>query len=286
MNAMAATRNTSPDVAVAGYLREVFASPQGEGTHVGRLHLFVRLLGCAIGCRFCDTPDSLVRPTPPVGRDQGNESKGGRSAARGGQVRVHGVAAGAPGTERRLENPLLPAALSSLTAEVVARTPGIHAISITGGEPLEQTPFLVDALPLLAAQRPVLLETAGTRPDDLARVIEHVAIVSMDMKLPSVAQTAPCFDAHRRFLEIAIAKEAYVKVVVNDAVDDAELVAAARIVAEVAPEVPFFIQPETLRNGQLAASFERLTSLATQAVAAGAMDVRVLPQVHKYLRAP
>ncbi|HXQ24039.1 MAG TPA: hypothetical protein VN812_20325, partial [Candidatus Acidoferrales bacterium] len=44
-----------------GYLSEIFASFQGEGAHVGRRHLFVRLAGCNMRCRYCDTPDSLER---------------------------------------------------------------------------------------------------------------------------------------------------------------------------------------------------------------------------------
>jgi 7-carboxy-7-deazaguanine synthase len=44
-----------------GYLSEIFVSFQGEGAHVGRRHLFVRLAGCNIRCRYCDTPDSLDR---------------------------------------------------------------------------------------------------------------------------------------------------------------------------------------------------------------------------------
>jgi len=201
-------------------------------------------------------------------------------------LRVHGAAAPGDSAELWLENPLPARSLVELAGRIVTQNPGVHAISITGGEPLEQASFLETALPDLSRVRPVLLETAGTRPDDLARVIDHVAIVSMDMKLPSVAGTVECFDAHRRFLRIARDKETYVKVVVNDEAEDQELIQAAKVVAEIAPHVPFFIQPETLRNGQLAASFERLSSLASQAVLAGAKDVRVLPQVHKYLRAP
>src|SRR6185295_1944409 len=44
-----------------GWIREVFASFQGEGTHVGRRTVFVRTAGCSLRCRFCDTPEALVR---------------------------------------------------------------------------------------------------------------------------------------------------------------------------------------------------------------------------------
>jgi len=43
-----------------GNVSEVFVSFQGEGVHAGRRHLFVRLGGCPLRCRYCDTPESLV----------------------------------------------------------------------------------------------------------------------------------------------------------------------------------------------------------------------------------
>src|SRR6185503_14526743 len=49
---------TSP---AGGWLSEIFVSHQGEGARAGEKHLFVRFAGCNIRCRYCDTPDSLVR---------------------------------------------------------------------------------------------------------------------------------------------------------------------------------------------------------------------------------
>ncbi|MDD5658200.1 MAG: 7-carboxy-7-deazaguanine synthase QueE, partial [Elusimicrobia bacterium] len=36
-------------------LTEVFSSIQGEGLWLGRRHLFVRLAGCNLRCRYCDS---------------------------------------------------------------------------------------------------------------------------------------------------------------------------------------------------------------------------------------
>ena len=46
---------------------EVFASIQGEGRYAGQPQVFVRLSGCPMRCRYCDTPESYTaQPQFPV----------------------------------------------------------------------------------------------------------------------------------------------------------------------------------------------------------------------------
>ena len=40
---------------------EVFSSLQGEGPYVGVPQVFIRFELCNLHCRYCDTPESLVR---------------------------------------------------------------------------------------------------------------------------------------------------------------------------------------------------------------------------------
>jgi 7-carboxy-7-deazaguanine synthase len=40
-------------------ISEIFRSLQGEGKNQGRPCLFIRLAGCNLNCRWCDTPESL-----------------------------------------------------------------------------------------------------------------------------------------------------------------------------------------------------------------------------------
>ena len=47
---------------------EVFASIQGEGLYVGEPQVFVRLFGCPLRCRWCDTPGSWHVPDEPTAR--------------------------------------------------------------------------------------------------------------------------------------------------------------------------------------------------------------------------
>src|SRR5262244_4544473 len=94
----------------SGSVSEMFVSFQGEGLHAGRRQLFVRFAGCPLRCRYCDTPESLV-PVP--------------------ECRV----LGADGEHRR-PNPLDVATLAAEVRDLVASAPPLHAIAVTGGEPL------------------------------------------------------------------------------------------------------------------------------------------------------
>jgi len=46
-------------------IAEIFFSIQGEGVHVGKAAVFVRLAGCNLSCHFCDT-DYAVREFLPI----------------------------------------------------------------------------------------------------------------------------------------------------------------------------------------------------------------------------
>ncbi|HEY7249093.1 MAG TPA: 7-carboxy-7-deazaguanine synthase QueE [Methylomirabilota bacterium] len=50
----------------AGHIAETFYSIQGEGATAGRPAVFVRLQGCSVGCRWCDTKYSW---DPAAGRE-------------------------------------------------------------------------------------------------------------------------------------------------------------------------------------------------------------------------
>src|SRR5262249_19636187 len=139
-----------------GFLSEIFVSFQGEGAHVGRQHLFIRLAGCNLRCSYCDTPDSLER-TP-------NFTLHGRNDP--------------PHIGR---NPLSSSELADLVAPLIARHAPVEAIALTGGEPLVQSEFLAEFLKVGAFGLPVLLETNGMLPSRLRDVLPFVDIISMDI---------------------------------------------------------------------------------------------------------
>lgn len=47
---------------------ELFHSLQGEGLHVGRSAVFIRLAGCSVGCDWCDTKHSWPQVAHPMRR--------------------------------------------------------------------------------------------------------------------------------------------------------------------------------------------------------------------------
>jgi 7-carboxy-7-deazaguanine synthase len=239
-----------------GYVSEIFSSFQGEGLFAGRRHVFLRLAGCNLRCGYCDTPDSLERTATCTIHD-------------------------CDGGERRLANPLGPDRLSSLLAPFLS-APGVHALAVTGGEPLLQAGFLAEVLLEMRPAVPVLLETNGTYPDRLRTVLSFIDIVSMDVKLPSNSGEPASWSEHREFLAVSRGKTLYVKVPVDESTLESEVEGAARLVREEAPDVAFFLQPILSPTAQVcisAARLERFYDLASMHLA----DVRVLPQAHRFL---
>jgi 7-carboxy-7-deazaguanine synthase len=239
-----------------GYLSEIFSSFQGEGLFAGRRHVFVRMAGCNLRCGYCDTPESLERTTACT---------------------VHGL----DGRDERVGNPLDVSEVSGLLAPFL-ETGGLHALAITGGEPLLQSSFLTEWLSAAPPPLPVLLETNGTYPGRLPDVLPFIDIVSMDVKLPSNSGEQPFWEEHRQFLASCVAKTVYVKVPVDETTDEEEVREAARIVAGVDRNVVFFLQPILSPAAEMRISpvrLERFYDLASVDLA----DVRVLPQTHRFL---
>ena len=239
-----------------GYLSEIFLSYQGEGLCAGRRHLFLRLSGCHLRCRYCDTPGSLERTsTFRVDQNDGRRITG--------------------------SNPLTPNEVLAHALRLLENGGGADGVAVTGGEPLLQADFLAELLTDARWPRPRLLETSGTLPAKLSVVLATIDIVSMDIKLPSNTGEPPFWDEHARFLAVA-GDKAYVKILVDEDTALSELERAAHLVATQAPGASVFLQPITNADGAIdltPSTADRFFCTVRRQVS----DLRVLPQFHKIL---
>ncbi len=161
----------------------------------------------------------------------------------------------------------------------LARASGAGAVSLTGGEPLLHTAFILELLPLLKrAGLEAHLETNGTLYRELAAVKDAVSVIAADIKLPSSCPGEAWWEAHRRFLAAA-PKKTFVKTVLTSRATLGEVRRAAALVAGVSREMPFFLQPATARAGVKAPPVAFLEK-ALKAAGAKLARVKVLPQQH------
>ena len=158
-----------------------------------------------------------------------------------------------------------------------------HSVSITGGEPLVYSEFLKTFLKLLKKEgMTTYLETNGTLPRELDKVIDLVDIVSMDFKLPSSTGEKPFWDEHLEFLRIASWKKAFVKTIVTENTTKADIVRAAELVKKIKGNIPFVIQPASpLKKEDKVLENDTLMKFVEIGLKHNIDNIRVIPQMHK-----
>jgi len=167
-------------------------------------------------------------------------------------------------------------------AQVNALYDNAHSISITGGEPLLQKDFLKGFCHALRQEgKRVYLDTNGTLPDALAEIIKDIDIIAMDIKLPSSTQQKAFWVEHKEFLKVAVKKEVFIKTVISLNTKAEEILKAAKLVAAIDPEILFILQPNYLdmKKGIIEECLGYQKSCAKIL-----KDVRILPQVHKFMK--
>ncbi|MPL60551.1 7-carboxy-7-deazaguanine synthase [bioreactor metagenome] len=238
----------------AANIVEIFSSIQGEGKYVGCRQLFVRFAGCNASCKYCDTADS--RKPALVAKVEGHSD-----------LRDFITVPNPIPAERLLEY------------IIQLYNNKHHSISLTGGEPLCHADMLYWLLPRIKGVK--YLETNGTLPKELARVLPYVDIISMDIKLPSVAGTN-YWAEHRDFLRLASEREMFVKIVISGETTDCEFNTAIQLIADVDRGTTVILQPVTPINGCASVAPARVLLLQNEALNL-LNDVRVIPQTHKYI---
>ena len=180
-------------------------------------------------------------------------------------------------------NPIDSRVLYEMLSRRLADDPMIDAISLTGGEPLLQADYLAEVLGHGELSVPVLLETNGMLPVQLRRLLDRIAIVSMDIKPPSNTGERAFWDEHAEFLRAARHKQTYIKVMVDAGTRVEEVSRAAGLVHQTTPEATLYLQPLVGQDGEVDISREHLSDLF-RAAKQRTSAVRVVPQIHKILK--
>lgn len=279
-------RNRGPSVRAP--VLEVFASIQGEGAFVGEPQVFLRLFGCPLRCRWCDTPGSWIVPAEAQAR----------IASAAGLRREAGWAS--------------PFQAACWIAECEPGSP--RSVSLTGGEPLAWPDFVLALAPLLGGRR-LHLETAGAHPRSLARVLAVCDHVSLDLKpeldldapeeLPAVdpalaqpfagagefpTESSPRNAAEWRrareaCLRLVAGRDACAKIVLSGAREANDFCGLLDELEECAPTLPLYLTPATPVRGMVAPGRELVEGVAEMARDRD-LVVRVVPQVHRLLQLP
>lgn len=129
------------------------------------------------------------------------------------------------------------------------------------------------------------LETNGTLPDELSRVIDLVDIVAMDFKLPSSTGAGSFWAEHAEFLKIASKKKVFVKAVVTAGTTREDIERAMELIKRQRKIIPFILQPaSTISAADKAIDRDSLFKLLEAGLKSGVENIRVIPQVHKMMR--
>ncbi|MDD5131538.1 MAG: 7-carboxy-7-deazaguanine synthase QueE [bacterium] len=170
--------------------------------------------------------------------------------------------------------------------EVLKKTK-IHSVSITGGEPLLYADFLKELIPQVKKLGlRIYLETNGTLPQELKKIVNLVDYVAMDIKLPSSGNPA-FWKEHQAFLTVLNKSrlkpgKIFVKIILTSKSRAAEIKKAIELIAGISRHIPLVLQPVTpLRQvrAMLPKNIFAFQNLALEHLS----TVKVIPQTHKLI---
>lgn len=231
---------------------EIFTSIEGEGILYGTKTLFVRLAGCPFSCFYCDTAEALPADS---------------------------------GTEYDIQD-----ALDVVTQNI---QPNTFKVNFTGGDPLVQHKAVARmARHIKGLNIATYLESSCFDSERFDHVLPYIDYTKIEFKTPDSEFVVPENHAAlqenaMRCLEHAAAcpGTVYIKVVVSDRTSPDYIRALAEEVFQrVSPDSVsgFVIQPTW---GMAEPSLESLLEMY-DSVYPLYEQVRIVPQMHKYIGAP
>ncbi len=164
----------------------------------------------------------------------------------------------------------------------------IHSVSLTGGEPLCQTEFLVQFLPLLKKKGfKIYLETNGTLSEKLRKVKKHLDFIAMDIKIPSATGLSALWSEHRRFLRecASLKADIFGKITVTEETLTEEVVYGAALLQREMPTASLILQPAIFGKGHPEIKGRKALNLlkVTNKILP---RTRLIMPIHRFLRLP
>jgi len=166
------------------------------------------------------------------------------------------------------------------------KTPDLHSFSLTGGEPLLNADFIKNFLKEYSLK--CLLETNGSLPDELEKIVDYLTYASVDIKLPGHEAASDWEELFHRELEsinllIEEGINTYCKVVVQPGTSEDEIGwIASRVKYGVrkSSNLLMVLQPSSpLEDWAYCQS--KLLRISEET--GKHLDVLTIPQVHKLL---
>lgn len=240
---------------------EIFSSVQGEGPYIGCRQVFIRFAGCNLSCEYCDTPfEKQEYCSLQVNPDSNKFNE--------------------------LKNPVSQETLLKEISGLLSSFPH-HSISLTGGEPLLNSEFLMEFLPEFRKCFPkikIYLETNGTLFKELEKVIKYTDIISMDLKIKSSTGVDFPIEEHKKFIQTArkFSKEIFTKAVISSKIQDSEINEISELLRSFDEQIILVLQPVTSDNEEILLSPSKILEIQEKFMKK-LNDVRVIPQTHKLL---
>lgn len=232
-------------------LFEIFTSVEGEGILYGTKTLFVRLAGCPFKCFYCDTKDSLPMNS---------------------------------GQEYTLED-----ACNLIEKNLEKNT---YKVNFTGGDPLVQSEAVLEMAKFVKTKKiPTYLESSCYDSQKFLQILPYVDYIKIEFKTPESEFVDPqhyskLLENELQCLNYAVnsKKTTYIKVVISSKTElepFKELL--EKVFSIIKSEIAgFIIQPT---YGIAEPSLKQLFSFYDE-VYPYYKNVRIVPQLHKFIGAP
>ena len=152
-----------------------------------------------------------------------------------------------------------------------------NTVSLTGGEPLLDADFLFEFFNKYHKKlnKRIYLETNGTLPSELKKIINFVDVISMDVKIQSSTNQDNQFNINEEFIKNSLDKKLFIKVVFDSKINDFEIDEVVKLAKKYDKEI--ILQPKMPMEADLNLEeiFEKFYLKYN--------NIRLIPQTHKFL---